>query len=70
MGVIRIFDVECSEAYTGEYCVLLDEAFELIFDMEQCWTMNEAGMAYVEVPLRLKPCLSRSKKTPTSTGGE
>jgi len=40
---IRIFDIECADAYTDARCRLLDEAFELLFDMEQRWTVNDVG---------------------------
>ena len=40
---IRIFDIECTEAFTDDRCNLLDEAFERIFDMERRWTVNDVG---------------------------
>jgi len=41
---IRIFDIECNGANSNdERCGLLDEAFELIFDLEHRWTVNDVG---------------------------
>ena len=41
---IRIFDIECNETDDDdERCGLLDEAFELIFELEHRWTVNDVG---------------------------
>jgi len=40
---ITIFDVICSEVEREELCDLMDEAFEMIFDMERRWTVNDEG---------------------------
>lgn len=41
---IRIFDIECNdEAGDDDRCGLLDEAFELIFDLERRLTVNDVG---------------------------
>ena len=41
---IRIFDIKCNDAESNdERCALLDEAFELIFDLERRWTVNDVG---------------------------
>ena len=43
---ITLHDVDCSadaSGYADERCYLLHEAFELIFDMERRWTVNDVG---------------------------
>ena len=41
---IRIFDIECHDTEADdERCGLLDEAFELIFDLERRFTVNDVG---------------------------
>jgi len=40
---IRIFDIECTNIFMDDRCHLLDEAFDLIADMEQRWTVNDIG---------------------------
>ena len=40
---ITIYDIECSDDYTDKRCSLLDEAFDLIADMERRWTVNDVG---------------------------
>jgi thiamine biosynthesis lipoprotein len=41
---IRIFDIECNGTDTDdERCDLLDDAFDLIFDLERRWTVNDVG---------------------------
>lgn len=40
---IRIFDVECDGSQPDARCGLIDEAFELIFDLEQRLTVNDVG---------------------------
>jgi len=41
---IRIFDIEChDDENDDERCGLLDEAFELIHELERRWTVNDVG---------------------------
>lgn len=40
---ITIFDIECTGDEPDERCGLLDEAFDLIYDMERRWTVNDIG---------------------------
>lgn len=41
---IRIFDIECNDSDNDDdRCGLLDEAFELIFDLERRLTVNDVG---------------------------
>lgn len=41
---IRIFDIECDDSEVADdRCGLLDEAFELIFDLERRFTVNDVG---------------------------
>ena len=40
---IRIFDIDCDGEDKDERCRLLDEAFELIFELERRFTVNDVG---------------------------
>ena len=40
---IRIFDLECTGINSDDRCTLLDEAFDLLFDLERRWTVHNVG---------------------------
>ena len=40
---ISIFDIECTDDYKDARCILLDDAFESIFDMDRRFTVNDVG---------------------------
>jgi len=46
---VRIADIECSDAYEDVRCSLVDTAFELIFEMERRFTVNDTGGEVEEI---------------------
>jgi len=40
---ITIFDIECSDEYIDIRCNLLNDAFEMVFDMERRFNVNDVG---------------------------